>query len=228
MKPIHAFPLVLALCTVAQAAVQTQVFDLSQTFYDGPVAGSGTFDIAPVSLTVQPFDSGLGTLDSVEITWTVTMSGFATNLADSSGSISYGFGGSFYIEGISYNGFGNGGGGGAPAGSSYGDSATSTATNTFLPTETTANRIANWSTLSGPAAFNLSAYSSTDAYFGEYKFFGALADAAIAFDPDSSVTVSYIYTAIPEPGSAALLFGLGATGAMLMRRRRPASASAQV
>lgn len=213
-------PFMLLAGGFAHAAVQTQVFDLSATFHDGPVTETGTFDVAPISLTVQPFDTGLGTLESVDITWNVTMSGYATNYPDSGGSISFSFSGSFYVGGVSYNGFGGGNGSGGPVGATYGNTSSATHTDTFLPTETSVDRMAIWSTLSGPAAFNLSVYNRTDGFFGDYKFFGALANATIAFDPGSSVTVDFIYSAVPEPSSCALLLGLAALGSIGARRRR--------
>ncbi len=219
MKLTTSLLAIVALSGIAHAAVQTQVFDLSATFHDGPVTETGTFDVAPISLTVQPFDTGLGTLESVDITWNVTMSGYATNYPESGGSISFSFSGGFYVEGVSYNGFGGGNGSGGPVGATYGNSSSATQTDTFLSTETSPDRAAIWSTLSAPSAFNLSAYYSGDGFFGDYKFFGALANATIAFDPGSSVTVDYNYSAIPEPASLTLLLGFGAVGTVCARRK---------
>ena len=219
LKPIFTLFLLAQVPSIASAAIQLQVFDQSELFYDGPVAEAASYDIAPVSLTVQPFDSALGTLNSVDIIWDITMDAEGTNLETQSSSISHSFGGAIYIDGARIDGFGIGSGGGAAPGATFSTSASSMDNKSILSTDTEENLVAAWNTITGASAYTLS-MDASDGFFGSYQFFGPLANATIAFAEGSSISVEYSYTPVPEPSAFAVVVGVAALGLVSLRRRR--------
>jgi hypothetical protein len=208
-----ASAVLLTLAPSLHAATVIQSFDISETLYDGPAA-AGSFDAPPIVRTFQPFDSNLGTLDSVEFFWNLTMEAEGTTGAGG-GSMSFSFGATLYVDDVDYNGFGSGGGNGGPPDSLVSDSANDSQTTILLPTDTEDFQIAIWNKVTGSSDFTVSGYAS-DGTFSAYEFFGSFSDANISYAEDSVLSLTYNYTAVPEPATAGLLL-LGS--ALLLRRR---------
>ncbi len=225
MKAFHTLTLAASLASVCSGAtiVQTQNFSF---------VPSGT---AP--LTFNQFDTALGTLTSITITTNVTKTGgslFVDNesATPASGNISQSvtinLTSSVGLVDASFAPIGTG----VSATSSYsanvdaddGDGAGVQSTGpdydgtSFGPTSTSQTKDVNSAAFGG--------YQGTGTYVidagGDQGFnTSAIGGAAVAIDPASvsgDVTITYTFTAIPEPGSA-LLGGIGCL-ALLRRRRR--------
>ena len=173
-------------CPSLHAANVIQSFDISETLYDGPAA-AGSFDAPPIVRTFQPFDSNLGTLESVEFFWNLTMEAEGTTGAGG-GSMSFSFGATLYVDDVDYNGFGSGGGNGGPADTFVSASANDSQTTILLPTDTEDYQIAIWNKVTGSSDFTISGYAS-DGTFSAYEFFGTFSDANISYAGDSVLSL---------------------------------------
>lgn len=225
MKALHIFTLAASLAGVCSAAtiIQTQNFSF---------VPSGT---AP--LTFNQFDTALGTLTSITITTNVTKNGgslFVDNesATPASGNISQSvtinLTSSVGLVDASFTAIGNG------------VSATSSYTATVGADDGDGPGVQTTGPDYDGTTFGQTSTSQTkDVYsgaFGGYQGTGtyaidaggvqgfntaAIGGAAVAIDPASvlgDVTITYNFTAIPEPSSA-LLGGIGCL-ALLRRRRR--------
>ncbi len=211
MKILKAILLSALVCGAAQAAtvVQTPSFTYSSTF-----SGTGNVPTMPaINLTVDPFDSSLGTLESFTITWepaTFTLTGVV--IPAGGGSISGGVSAGLYINGIGYGGRTNGGGQSGTSNAAINGSFTLSATSATYQVAgagVTYNP-AILATVTGSSPFDISMSSGAS-----YSYMN-LASGSISISVP--LTVTYTYTPVPEP-SATLLGGLGAL-ALLRRRKR--------
>jgi len=117
----------MGLLTMAQAnpaqavtLLQTQTFTQSDTFTNFPTALSTEYKSTLPQFTVQPFNSGLGTLTSTGIAWeTIVSFTGISGTAAATGTASFSVSGGYYINSINYNGNGGGNGNSAPSGNTF-------------------------------------------------------------------------------------------------------------
>ena len=211
-RAIFAIPAILLACPWARAAVfvQSVPFNLSAsgTTTTSPLVNSGD-----LTGTVDPFNPSLGTLSSFDVVWHMTYTLDCVNDASGMGTgSSISCGGNFFLGGTSYDGDGGGNSNGGPPNSSYTAAFQINHSNSFAVAQAGISyNPALLATVTGgssyPAAYgisitpNLSHVSSWSA-------------SAVG-----SVTVSYNYTAVPEPLSAATV-GAGLVAVAVGIRRR--------
>ncbi len=215
-RSILTTSLLLALATGSQAAVSlVQSYDLDTVFYQGPVPSGATYSLPSIEKTFQPFDSTLGELEFAQITWNITMEAQGTT-GNSGGSVSFSFAPDVYVNDIRYNGFGGGGGVGGPADTFVSDSDQETEESQFRATDTNSLYQQVWAVVTGSSEFTIEGFT-LDEEFGSYQFFNSFSDAQVSLI-DSSLTLTYSYTPVPEPSSS-LLFSITSLWFFLRRRR---------
>ncbi|WP_269536907.1 PEP-CTERM sorting domain-containing protein [Cerasicoccus fimbriatus] len=211
----------------AALVVQSENFDT--TLFNG-TPGSSPFvqNVNNVSAVFNPFDSGLGTLNSFTIAWSYTLTTNATTGA-SGGSIGASLSGSYSVDTFGYNGNGGGFGGGngpnSPVSASTGNLAQSI---TFLPADAGVSYDpAILATITGGSPFTLTWGDLGTGFLGTFSLSG-ISTALVTIDPGSSVTLTYDYSpsAIPEPSTYLAIAGFTMIGAVLYIRRRKQHAKA--
>jgi hypothetical protein len=207
------FASIILVPCIARAAVSSATY----TFDAGTILGFGTFN-RTFAANANKFDGSLGTLNSIDVTWSITGSGTGTVNSSNGGSVTLSGGGAAKFDGIAHASFGIGAsmGGVAPT--------VVTATNTNgsftellggvnVPPSVITDAIGN-GTGTVPVEYDL----------GGTSFSGANIDNP-SITTSGSVVVAYNYTAIPEPATAGLL-GIVAATALVRRPRQPARSKA--
>lgn len=216
MKNTARFVSLMALICAgtANAALMTQQGDIN--FSAGPVSGSGTLQVADYGdfvVTVQPFDTSLGVLDSFKVDWALDFSASGVvGTADISGSLAGSAGGTLYFGAASYASDGGGGREGGVSDDSLSIAFSVSDVTTFLPANAGVTYSPSiLSDVLGASAFDLrlsSGYSLT--YSNIDDLAGSVTGRAI---------LTYDYTAaapaVPLPATVALF----AVGLLTMRRR---------
>ena len=157
---------------------------------------------------MEPFDLSLGTLESITVAWNATVTG---TISHSSGISIKTTGDERLILGsVHYSGFGSEKAGEKTA------TFTLQGTHTFLVSEANIRydpALLDWVT--GASNYDVRwtgglVFRIVNAFDGETYHASA----------DGSVSVTYTYSAIPEPSTYALIFGSAALGLVAWRRRR--------
>ncbi|MEI6052701.1 MAG: hypothetical protein WCQ44_08380 [Opitutaceae bacterium] len=210
------FDLACLSATSAQAAtvVQTEHWGTTEQITAGN--GSFAYPSASITKTLDPFNTALGTLDSVTINWSfgVAISGIAVEGA----SVNMGMGPSGWIDSISFGTVGNTSVALTP---SPGVFSAATTTNYFSPMYFTAANAgftcnpAFWPIVSGASTFQARLQDGFNGTPGGYATYYSLTSGTITTSID--LVATYTYSAIPTPGAAALI---GLAGAFMSRRRR--------
>jgi hypothetical protein len=211
----------LALCGFLLAATSLAAQSVVQTVNFNHTASYTLSDTASVNLVgttfftgiFDPFDSSLGTLDSMVIAWDLANTADGT-LGSSGGYLSLSVVGNLTLNGAVYQGgvTGNDAYGGAPN-KAFSLSAPVTATDTFLATD---EDHANYDVATGDSVF-------TVGYGAPVKFSSSFGLESFEALTSGSVTVTYNYTAtaVPEPATCAVILSLLAlAGAVGLKRRR--------
>lgn len=198
--------LLLSFTTIlsAQSVVQSQNFSAS-AYLDTPGYNQIIVPSTLLDATFQPFDSSLGTLESFTIAWTLAVTW--DYVVGDGGNHSVGISGTLFLNDTGYSGTGGGNGHSLPGSGSL--SIDRTPSSTFGPADATL-----WSLVTGASAF--------DARFTTPVEVTILGDASVDLTLASTATLTYAYTAtaVPEPGTFALLSGLVALVPVCFRRRR--------
>ena len=211
------FDLACLSATSAQAAtvVQTEHWGTTEQITAGD--GSFAYPTASVTKTLDPFNTALGTLDSVTINWSfgVAISGIAGEGA----SVNIGMSPNGWVNSTNFGGVGNAG---YYASLSQGAFSGATTTPFYFEQYFTA---ANAGVTCNPAFWPIvSGASSFQAKLGPFE--GALQNGGYAnyyrltsgtVTTSIDLVATYTYSAIPTPGAAALI---GLAGAFMSRRRR--------
>lgn len=196
----------------AQTVVQTVNFNETATF----TAVSSSVQLVDSSFftgTFDPFDDSLGTLTGYVIEWNLTNTASGTH----GGSMSMSISGSLTFNDDVYQGgvVASQSIGGMP-GSSFSFSRPIEETHTFLVSEAdTEDELAYLDAVTGGSTFTLAYTSPINFSPGGSSTF----DAATS----GNVTLTYHYTAVPEPSTYAAIFGGLALGFVAWRRHRSAA-----
>lgn len=203
----------------AATVVQTFTYLSDEILIDSSVVGTGNPSYSlndgskdPV-LSAQPFNSLLGTLESFTVTFALTYDGSQTN-GGGIGSFSISSSGNFLFNGISLGGSGQGSGNGGPAFANL--------TASFPINFSRTMFVADAGVLYDPAL--LSAVTGNSGFEVRHPHTptispdGQVSAFRLSLREGSSVTLTYNYAPIPEPGTAAL--ALLALGFATLRRRR--------
>ncbi|WP_415910096.1 PEP-CTERM sorting domain-containing protein [Oleiharenicola sp. Vm1] len=202
---VLVFALSAGLLPAAQI-IQTDSFTTSGTF-----SGAGSHDVIPNNLfaaSFQPFDSNLGTLDSFSIVWTLNVTWTYTQVSGDNHSISGSV--TAYLNNVSYTGTGGGSGYSLPG----------TGTRSINPNTSATYTVSSIS--GGTGASLLAIVTGQDSFQARYvdgitgSFIG---NPSIDLTATANVTLTYNYSAVPEPATYGLLAGVGAFGGALVRRR---------
>lgn len=164
------------------------------------------FDAPTVSTNIPAFDGNLGSLAEVQVNWTYGLN-YSVVADGGGGSLGYGMGGSLYIYGFNTNGSGFGGGSGIDPNNTNAGSPSSSVGIDLNSSSTL------WNSVSGDSPFSVSFGSDTSNYFG----YTGVASGTVSTFRD--LTVSFLYTPVPEPWTYALL-SLGVLALVLAARRR--------
>ena len=215
--PVALLLATLAVPTASSAAIitQSEVHQTTFTSFNGLQSQVIPWGAdADATSTVNPFNSALGTLDSVTIDW--IYGGILNAMTGSSGgSGSVSVSGQLYVNAAAYGGAGSGGsnsaGANAPMTATQADR---TASNTFTAASTGVNP-AIWPSFTGVSPYVVKFASS-----GNSGSYSGLVSGTLTTHRD--VTVTYNYTpAVPEPSACVMaLAGLACGGYSLFRRRR--------
>ncbi len=226
----HVVIATLAAVAAAQAEATQLVISGSANFPTSFTAFTDSvstaylyFDNSGVaSAPMTPFNASLGTLDKVNVDWDFGGS-FNGTTGSSGGGAGIGFGGSMYVNSISYagNGGGNGIDGIAPS-TLFSFTVSNVAThNEFLSSEAGVSySSAIWAAFTGVSPYTVSLDSGTGSY-GSYD--GVASGTMTTY---RNVIVSYTYTpsAVPEiepaTGSSDLSLVAGVLAMIEQRRRR--------
>ena len=207
------FDLACLSATSAQAAtvVQTEHWGTTEQITAGD--GSFAYPTASVTKTLDPFNTALGTLDSVTINWSfgVAISGIAGEGA----SVNIGMSPNGWVNSTNFGGVGNAG---YYASLSQGAFSGATTTTFYLEQYFTAANAgvtcnpAFWPIVSGASSFQAKLSFEGN---GAYANYSSLTSGTVTTSID--LVATYTYSAIPTPGAAALI---GLAGAFMSRRRR--------
>lgn len=225
----------LGLLTVAQsnpalAATSLQTFSSTDTFtaFSPASASTATYNSVLPQFTVQPFDSGLGTLSSTGIIWNTVVSFTGTSgTAAGTGevTINVGSGNQYYINSIAYAGAGGGGGNVAASGTTFSVNSSPspiTTTTTQFPNPASSYNPAILADFLGSTPYTIT-YGSLVSPFTPYAFdYSNIESGSATFTTTASVT--YNYVAAPSvagaPGPLPLLGAGAAWGWSRQLRRR--------
>lgn len=222
----------LGLLTVAQsnpayAATSLQTFNSTDTFtaFSPASAASATYNSVLPQFTVQPFDSGLGTLSSTGIIWNTVVSFTGTSgTAAENGQVTINVGGQYYVNSNSYAGAGGGGGNVAASGTTFSVNSLPspiTTTTTQFPNPASGYNPAILADFLGSTPYTITYGSGTST--SPYNFsYTNIESGSATFTTTASVT--YNYVAAPSvagaPGPLPLLGAGAAWGWSRQLRRR--------
>lgn len=204
----------------AQAAVQVLQYSVTDTLTNFQ-NGSPNYFPSP-QFSVQPFSAALETLTSAKIDWTSTGS-FTGVIGSSGGGITFGLGGSFFVNGFAYpNNGGNSGGGGGGGPDPNFTSNSGTASSSYLFQVPNAGTVCNSNILAafiGGSNYNI-VYKNTNNP-GD----SPLCVAPVGIDSGmatyvTSATVTYIYNPVVDAPGPLPLLGAGAAWGWSRRLRR--------
>lgn len=221
----------LGLLTVAQsnpahAATSLQTFNSTDTFtaFSPASASTATYRSVLPQFTVQPFDSGLGTLSSTGIIWNTVVSFTGTiGTAGVGGNVSIGLSGQYYINSNSYAGAGGGGGNGGPNGTtiSANSSPSPVTNNTQFPIPVSGYNPAFLALFLGSSPYTITYGGSTSTSPYTFSYFNIESGSA-TFTTTASVTYNYVPapSVAGAPGPLPLLGAGAAWGWSRQLRRR--------
>ncbi len=203
--------LLSAVAANAATSVQTETLSFTKTF-----SGTATESIPMLStftMAVDPFDPSLGTLDSFTISWAPFGSYSSTVISSSpGGNTNANLGGVVYLNNTAFNGIGGAGNGSASTNGlitgtlAFPSGPIVTTVQAATPGSTTNQALLALVTGSGPLALRW----DTPLGLG----YGYVTDGTVTVGVVGTMT--YNYTAVPEPSAMVL----GAVGMLACLRRR--------
>jgi len=190
--------------TVVQTKTMTFTHTLSQGNTGAPVGSIFT-------MSLNPFDESLGTLESFTISWVPTANATGTVGSSSVGGVGAGFGGNLSLDGASF------------ASSSGGGSKSDIANSQVATTITVSGHNTTYLASNAGVTYNpalLAAVIGDETF--DLKWDGTVSPlysnlVAGQIDLQVIATVTYTFTAVPEP--SVMLLG-AASGMIFLRRRR--------
>ena len=218
----------MGLLTMAQAnpaqavtLLQTQTFTQADTFTNFPAASASSTEYKSTlpQFTVQPFNSGLGTLTSTGIAWETIVSFTGTSgTAAAAGTASFSASGGYYINSNNYNGNGGGNGNSAPSGNTFSVNVSPITGSTQFPIPPSGYDPAILTYFLGGTPYIITFGTGNGTFNSPYTFsYTNIASGSASFT--TKATVTYNYIAAPTPGPLPLL-GAGAAWTWSRRLRR--------
>ena len=183
-----------------------------------------SFDNSGVaSAQMTPFNASLGTLNKVNINWSMGLS-FSGTTGSSGGTAGTSqFGGDEYVNANTYSTTGGGNGGGGPPGTSVSFSATNGTNGQYeflLANAGTTYNAAIWSAFTGASPYTVSLDTGSSYYFA----YTGIASGTMSSYRDVVVSYTYTPSAVPEidpaTGGSALSLVAGVLAMIEQRRRR--------
>lgn len=203
----------------AATVVQTYTYLSDTAIIDSNVVGTGdtSYSVTDGStdpvLVAQPFNSLLGTLVSFTVDFALTYDGSQTN-GPGGGGFSMGTGGNMKLNGINYSGIGGGNGtGGGPFAV-----VTTSYPNNFSQTFLVANAGVTYDPNILAAVIGAVPFEVRHEHSPILTVTGDASAFLFSIREGSTISLTYDYVPVPEPGSAAL--GLLAAALLAGRRRR--------
>ena len=220
MKHIALLTLLSALPLHAATIVQTVTIDDAIVYASGSFDGtteqsiSGNF-LENYSFIFDQFDSSLGTLDAVSISSKISYSLSLT--AGSGGSVSYGLsiGTEYRLGSGSVTGSGAGNGGNADSGETLGMTVDITRSTYDISS-------VRWNDFGFEGSGTIEGIISTGdpSSYNNYDFNGYIGAYSVQLDAGASYTLTYEYTAVPEPSTSGLCVLAFSWGIVGFRRRK--------
>lgn len=203
----------------ATTASVSQMFNFPFTFSDVTTSTNPQKVYFPNSgnyqATVIPFNTNLGTLNSVDVNWNWGVNFSGETGGGSGGSVGLEMQGNTYLAGSGYGGNGTGGGGGASPNAPFSAVAAQVSVNKNFTAAGAGISYdpAIWAALSGN-----SSYAAKLALGNSAQTYTNIKKGNFTSNADLVVTYNYTAVAVPEP-SAGVLLGLGVLGLAARRRR---------
>jgi hypothetical protein len=200
---------------------QTQTFTQADTFTNFPTASTSDTEYTSTlpQFTVQPFNSGLGTLTSTGIVWETIASFTGTSgTAAANGYASSSVSGTYYINDTSYSGNGGGNGNSGQSGNNFSVNLSPIKKNTQFPNPPSGYDPTILTYFLGGTPYTITYGLKKGSFSSPYNFsYTNIASGSASFT--TKATVTYNYKAAPTPGPLPLL-GVGAAWTWSRRLRR--------
>lgn len=207
----------------ATSLTQTKTGTFTFTAFNTTSQSVSVIGNSGVTEAFNPFNSALGTLQSVDVSWIVDASADLTVGANTGGSVLFGPGGTFFVGSAAYDGTGFGISNGGGPGSVISQSGHGSSNHNFIIPNKSNYDPSISNAFTGGNSFNLNWGTGR-----QNLSVNNIAKGTFNFSHTASVTYNYLAASVPTPPVAPIpepetyammLAGLGALGFMARRRK---------